>query len=92
MNTLRPRIPGQMMLPIPPGARPARSPKQPQEQFHSFRASALYCPKCREATPVRERLLLILPDGNLYEYRCVHCGTSTGSKTEKEQKDVRLLF
>jgi len=36
--------------------------------------------------------LLVLPDGNLYDYRCVYCGTSTGSKTEKEPVNVRILF
>jgi len=74
------------------GLPPRQAPHRPQEQFSSFRASALYCPQCRQATPVRERLLLILPGGNLFEYRCVHCGTSTGTKTEKDQKEVRLLF
>lgn len=83
MNPFRPRNPGRLP-PIPPAMRPARPAAQPQEQFRSFNASALYCPQCRQATPVRERLLLVLPEGNLYEYRCVHCGTSTGSKTEKE--------
>jgi hypothetical protein len=92
MNPLRPRNLGSMP-PVPPGW-PKASPKQeqPQEQFRSFNASALYCPKCREATPVRERLLLVLPDGELYEYRCARCGTSTGSKTEKNQKDIRLIY
>jgi hypothetical protein len=52
----------------------------------------LYCPKCGQATPARERLLLVLPTGNLYEYLCVHCGTSTGSKTEKERQDARLFL
>ncbi|TAL09622.1 MAG: cytoplasmic protein [Nitrospirae bacterium] len=70
--------------------RPGRPAEPPQEQFRSFKASALYCPQCRQATPVHERLLLVLPDGNLYEYRCVHCGTSTGSKTEKEQKGLGI--
>jgi hypothetical protein len=37
------------------------------------------------ATPTRERLLLVLPTGNLYEYLCQQCGTSTGSKTEQER-------
>ena len=83
MNPFRPRNPGSMP-PIPPAMRPARPAAPPQEQFRSFNASALYCPQCRQATPVRERLLLVLPEGNLYEYRCVHCGTSTGAKTEKE--------
>jgi hypothetical protein len=40
------------------------------------------------ATPTRERLLLVLPTGNLYEYLCQQCGTSTGSKTEQEQRGM----
>ena len=34
---------------------------------------------------MRERLLLVLPQGNLYEYRCAHCGTSTGTRTDQER-------
>jgi hypothetical protein len=52
----------------------------------------LYCPTCRQATPTRERLLLVLPTGNLYEYRCAQCGTSTGSKTERDRPEVRLFL
>jgi hypothetical protein len=29
---------------------------------------------------VRERLLLVLPDGELHEYLCVGCGSSVGSR------------
>ena len=36
----------------------------------------------------RERLLLVLPTGNLYEYLCQQCGTSTGSKTEQERHGI----
>ncbi len=36
--------------------------------------------------PVRERLLLILPDGELYDYTCQGCGSSLGSKTERASK------
>jgi hypothetical protein len=52
----------------------------PQQQFGSFIASELYCPKCRRAQPVRERLLLVLPSGELHEYRCAQCGTSLGER------------
>jgi len=51
------------------------------QQFGSFTASELYCPKCRCAQPVRERLLLVLPDGELYEYLCAACGASVGKRT-----------
>ena len=51
------------------------------EQFGTFTASELYCPKCRSAQPVRERLLLVLLDGELHEYLCSRCGTSLGKRT-----------
>jgi len=51
------------------------------EQFRNFTASELYCPKCRAAQPVRERLLLVLPTGELYEFLCSGCGASLGKRT-----------
>lgn len=60
------------------------------DQFGAFQASLLYCPYCRVATPTRERLLLVLPTGNLYEYLCQHCGTSTGSKTDTVSVDLEI--
>jgi hypothetical protein len=52
----------------------------PPEQFEQFRASALFCGRCQAAQPVRERLLLVLPDGELYEYLCAACGASVGKR------------
>lgn len=49
-------------------------------QFGEFIASELYCPKCGRAQKVRERLLLYLPDGVLYEYLCSGCGNSLGER------------
>ncbi len=51
------------------------------EQFGDFIASELYCPKCQRAQPVRERLLLVLPSGELYEYLCARCAASLGKRT-----------
>ncbi len=51
-----------------------------QQQFESFTASSLYCEKCKAAMPVRERLLLILPDRELYDYLCTNCGSSVGQR------------
>ena len=50
-------------------------------QFGAFTASELYCPKCRKAQPVREKLLLVLPTGELHEYLCTGCGESLGKRT-----------
>jgi hypothetical protein len=51
------------------------------EQFGAFTASELHCPNCRRAQPVRERLLLVLPSGELHEFLCSGCGTSLAKKT-----------
>ncbi len=39
--------------------------------------------------PVREHLLLILPDKDLYEYLCTGCGSSLGER-EVSAADKRL--
>jgi hypothetical protein len=57
-----------------------RRPSPPPESFQEFQASVLFCGRCRIAQPVRERLLLILPDGELHEYLCTACGSSVGSR------------
>jgi hypothetical protein len=51
------------------------------QQFGKFTASELYCPKCGKAQPVRERLLLVLPSGELHEFICTRCATSLGKRT-----------
>ncbi len=51
------------------------------QQFGEFVASELFCPSCRRAQPVRERLLLVLLDGELHEYVCARCGASLGKRT-----------
>ncbi len=61
-------------------------------QFERLQATELYCPKCGRAMPVRERLLLVLPEGDKYEYLCVRCGTSLGDKIEKgEIKPILIV-
>ena len=60
-----------------------RGPAQRQatpDSFEEFQASALFCPRCRVAQPVRERVLLYLPDGQMWEYVCSVCGTSLGTR------------
>ena len=52
----------------------------PQSQFKSLRASSLYCSKCQKAMPVRERLLLVLPDKEIYDYLCTGCAGSVGQR------------
>ena len=72
---------------------PRRTPTaaQPQAAYAQFEASALFCPRCRKAVPVRKRLLLILPDGDKYEYLCSYCSHSLGTKMEFEDRKVQIL-
>ena len=54
------------------------------KQFDNLNATQLYCPNCRQAMPVRQRLLLVLPEGDKYEYVCARCGTSVGEKIDRD--------
>jgi hypothetical protein len=68
------------------------SPGKPPSAFDQFEASELFCTRCRKAVPVRKRLLLILPEGDKYEYLCAFCSNSLGTKMEFEERDVRILI
>jgi hypothetical protein len=59
---------------------PTGRTRAPTATFGEFEASVLFCGKCRVAQPVRERLLLILPDGELHEYLCTGCGSAVGTR------------
>ena len=59
-----------------------------RNRFQSLRASSLYCRKCGEAKPVRERLLLVLPEKELYEYLCAVCGDAVGSREVSAAEQV----
>ena len=50
------------------------------QQFESLRASSLYCKKCAAAMPVREKLLLVLPEKEIYDYLCTGCAASLGQR------------
>ena len=51
-----------------------------QQQFENLTASSLYCEKCKTAMPVRERLLLVLPDKEIFDYLCTGCASSLGQR------------
>lgn len=58
-------------------------------QFEKLRASSLYCNQCAKAMPVREMLLLVLPDKEIYDYLCTGCSASLGSR-EVSEGDLRM--
>ena len=70
---------------------PEQRRAQPREDFQELEATELYCPQCSRAVPVRKFLLLILPDGDRYEYRCQYCGTKVGDKTDRSGQFYGVL-
>jgi hypothetical protein len=59
--------------------------------FKDLDATELYCPRCKAAVPVRKRLLLVLPEGDKYEYICAYCAQTVGSKIDRQQKASLIL-
>ena len=54
------------------------------ETFKDFEATSLFCAGCRRATPVRKKLLLVLPTGRKYDYTCSVSGSAVGGKTDND--------
>jgi DNA-directed RNA polymerase subunit RPC12/RpoP len=63
-----------------------------KSSFEEFEATSLYCPRCKAAVPVRKRLLLVLPEGDEYEYLCAYCSSSVGMKIDKNVPQIELLL
>ena len=61
------------------------------DMFEEFDATQLYCPRCKEAVPVRKRLLLVLPEGDKYEYLCTFCSETVGTKMDKNGAPVNII-
>jgi len=59
--------------------------------YKEFNATELYCPKCKQAVPVRKRLLLVLPEGDKYEYLCAFCSETVGTKIDKQDKPLTII-
>jgi hypothetical protein len=62
-----------------------------RETYKDFDATELFCPRCKKAVPVRKRLLLILSNGDKYDYSCVFCGTSVGDKMVTQRDNLRIV-
>jgi hypothetical protein len=73
----------------PPGAFNRNNHRS--DMFKEFDATELYCPRCRRAVSVRKRLLLIVPEGDKYEYLCAFCSESVGTKIDRKQKPLVVI-
>ena len=63
-----------------------------RQEYETFEATQFFCPRCKQAQPVRRYLLLVLPTGNKYDYRCAVCATSVGSKMDNDTTDFSTLL
>ena len=62
------------------------------ETYKDFDATELYCPRCKRAVRVLKRLLLIVPQGEKYDYTCASCGTSVGDKLVTMRDNSRIVL
>lgn len=75
--------------------RPSRtfaSKEKKNGAFKEFEATQLYCPRCKQAVPVRKRLLLVLTEGDKYEYLCAICSESVGMKIDRHEKPMTVII
>lgn len=63
-----------------------------RSHFEEFEATSLYCPRCKRAVPVRKKLLLVLPEGDEFEYLCAFCSSSVGTKIDKNAPQIELIL
>jgi len=61
------------------------------KMFRDLDATELYCAHCKMAVPVRKRLLLVLPEGDKYEYFCPYCAETVGFKIDQNQQQTSLI-
>ncbi len=67
-----------------------REEEQQDRQFEKLTATHLYCNNCGRSMPVQEVLLLVLPDGELYDYRCAQCHESVGTRKETKRPSLEI--
>jgi hypothetical protein len=63
-----------------------------QQTYKDFDATELFCSHCKKSVPVKKRLLLILPDGEKYNYDCAFCGASIGDKMVTEKRNLKVTL
>jgi len=63
-----------------------------RNSYKDFDATELFCPNCKRAVPVRKRLLLVLSNGDKYDYSCVFCGTSVGDKMVTQRDNFQITI
>ena len=59
-----------------------------KDSYQEFEATELFCPHCKRLVPVRKRMLLVLSEGDKYDYVCTVCGNLAGGKIDKKEGNL----
>ena len=60
--------------------------------FKEFEATELFCSKCKKLVPVRKKMLLVLAEGDSYDYACAECGERVGGKMDKKEGNLGKII
>jgi hypothetical protein len=63
-----------------------------RDSYQEFEAAELFCPNCKRLVPVRKKMLLVLSEGDKYDYVCTVCGKLAGGKMDKKEGNLGKLI
>ncbi len=63
-----------------------------RDSFKELEATELYCSSCKRLVPVRKKMLLVLSEGDKYDYVCTVCGKMVGGKMDKKDGNLGKII
>ena len=63
-----------------------------KDSYQEFEAAELFCSNCKRLVPVRKKMLLVLSEGDKYDYVCTVCGERVGGKMDKKEGNLGKLI
>ena len=63
-----------------------------KDSYQEFEAAELFCSRCKKLVPVRKKMLLVLSEGDKYDYVCTVCGQRVGGKMDKKEGNLGKLI
>jgi len=61
------------------------------DSYKEWEATELFCKKCGQPRPVKKRMLLVLADGDKYDYVCAVCNDPIGQKLDKKPDNFGMI-
>ena len=63
-----------------------------KDSYQEFEAAELFCPRCKKLVRVRKKMLLVLSEGDKYDYVCTVCGQRVGGKMDKKDGNLGKII